>query len=94
MYMDSMTLWLAALSLLLTIIGALVGFIVSNFGQRLNRIEADASSQWDVINHTRQEVAKEYVTKAEVHNDIQRVLDSVSQLNDKIDRFIQIEMNK
>jgi hypothetical protein len=34
-------------------------------------------------------MAKEYVTKAEVHNDINRVLDRIDRLENKIDLFIR-----
>jgi hypothetical protein len=41
------------------------------------------------LNRTREEVAKEYVTKAEVHHDINRVIDRMEQLDHKIDRLIE-----
>lgn len=42
-----------------------------------------------LLNKTREEVAKEYVTKVEVHNDINRVLDRLDRLEAKIDAFIK-----
>ena len=55
-----------------------------------------AKSMWDelqrqniLINRTREEVAKEYVTKAEVHADMNRVLDRLDSLDAKIDRLIE-----
>lgn len=42
-----------------------------------------------LINRTREEVAKEYVTKAEVHADINRVMDRLDALDAKIDRLIE-----
>ena len=41
------------------------------------------------LNKTREEVAKEYVTKVEVHSDINRVLDRLDRLENKIDVFIR-----
>ena len=38
---------------------------------------------------TPEEVAKEYVTKVEVHSDINRVLDRLDRLENKIDVFIR-----
>ena len=53
-------------------------------------------AQWDeikrvqiLLNKTREEVAKEYVTKVEVHSDINRVLDRLDRLESKIDSFIR-----
>lgn len=42
-----------------------------------------------LLNRTREEVAKEYVTKAEVHTDINRVLDRLEALDTKLDRFLE-----
>ena len=53
-------------------------------------------AQWDelkrvqiLLNRTREEVAKEYVTKVEVHSDINRVLDRLDRLESKLDTFIR-----
>lgn len=55
-----------------------------------------AKSMWDelqrqniLINRTREEIAKEYVTKTEVHADINRVMDRLDALDAKIDRLIE-----
>jgi len=42
-----------------------------------------------LLNRTREEIAKEYVTKVEVHCDINRVLDRLDRLEGKIDAFIK-----
>jgi len=42
-----------------------------------------------LLNRTRKEVAKEYVTKAEVHNDINRVIDRLEALDAKLDRIME-----
>ena len=42
-----------------------------------------------LLNRTREEIAKEYVTKVEVHSDINRVLDRLDRLEGKIDAFIK-----
>ena len=41
------------------------------------------------LNRTREEIAKEYVTKSEVHTDINRVLDRLDRLEKKIDDFMK-----
>ena len=55
-----------------------------------------AKTQWEelkrvqiLLNRTREEVAKEYVTKVEVHSDINRVLDRLDRLEAKLDTFIR-----
>lgn len=47
-----------------------------------------------LLNRTREEVAKEYVTKAEVHADINRVMDRLDALDAKLDRFLESRTGK
>lgn len=72
------TLWNAALSL----ISALMLFWVKVSTDEVKRIQI-------LLNRTREEIAKEYVTKAEVHADINRVLDRLDRLERKIDDFMK-----
>jgi len=63
---------------------ALLGFV----GWVLKEKSAEISRLQILINRTREEVAKEYVTKAEVHADINRVLDRLDRLDEKLDRLM------
>lgn len=52
--------------------------------------------QWDeikrvqiLLNRTREEVAKEYVTKVDVHHDINRVIDRLDRMENKLDTFMK-----
>jgi len=42
-----------------------------------------------LLSKTREEGAEKYVTKVEVHSDINRVLDRIDRLENKIDTFMQ-----
>jgi hypothetical protein len=42
-----------------------------------------------LLNRTREEMAKEYVTKEEVHADINRVMNRLEVLDAKLDRLIE-----
>ena len=42
-----------------------------------------------LLNRTREEMAKEYVTKAEVHADINRIVQRLDAMDAKIDRLIE-----
>jgi len=42
-----------------------------------------------LLNRTREEIAKEYVTKQEVHADINRLMDRLDNLDSKLDRLIE-----
>ena len=41
-----------------------------------------------LLNRTREEVARDYVTKTEVHADINRVIQRLEKLDEKLDRLI------
>ena len=72
------TLWNAGLSF----VSALILFWVKMATDEQKRIQI-------LLNRTREEIAKEYVTKSEVHNDINRVLDRLDRLEKKIDDFMK-----
>jgi hypothetical protein len=42
-----------------------------------------------LLNRTREEVARDYVTRADVHADINRVIARIDNLDAKIDRLLQ-----
>lgn len=42
-----------------------------------------------LLNRTREEIARDYVTKQEVHLDINRVLDRLERLDEKLDRMLE-----
>ena len=60
----------------------LLGYFLREKSNELTRIQI-------LLNKTREEIAKEYVTKVEVHADINRVLDRLDRLEIKIDRFME-----
>lgn len=69
-------------NVLLSFISALILFWVKISTDEMKRIQI-------LVNRTREEIAREYVTKAEVHNDINRVLDRLDRLEKKIDDFMK-----
>lgn len=69
-------------NLVLTTLLGMVAFFLKEKSAELHRIQI-------LLNRTREEIAKEYVTKAEVHNDINRVLDRLDRLEAKLDAFIR-----
>ena len=75
-------LWNTVLSLVVGI----VGWVLREKSAELSRVTL-------LLNRTREEVAKEYVTKAEVHADINRVLDRLDRLDAKLDVVIKEQVN-
>lgn len=73
-----MVIWNALLSLLIGI----TGWVMREKSAELQRLQV-------LLNRTREELAKEYVTKVEAHADIDRVLDRLDRLDAKIDRLVE-----
>ena len=76
--MDVTMLWSG---LLTALFGALAWTFKAKFDE-LQRISI-------LLNRTREEIAKEYVTKAEVHADINRIIDRLEALDAKLDRLME-----
>lgn len=76
--MSEVMLWNTVLSLLM----GLIGWVLKEKSAELARITI-------LLNRTREEVAKEYVTKVEVHADINRVMTRLEVLDAKLDRLIE-----
>ncbi len=77
-----LSLWNAVLSVLI----GLLSWVLKEKSMELKRVEI-------LLNKTREEVAKEYVTKVEVHTDINRVLDRLDRLESKLDAVIKGRQN-
>ena len=71
-------LWNTGLSLVIGI----VSWVLKDKAAELVRVTI-------LLNKTREEIAKEYVTKAEVHADINRVMNRLEVLDAKLDRLIE-----
>jgi hypothetical protein len=78
-----MTIW----NLALTCLSGVLGWVLKDKSDELNRITI-------LLNRTREEMAKEYVTKTEVHADINRVLDRLERLDEKLDRLMELRNAK
>lgn len=73
-----LTIW----NILLSAAVAGVGYVLKDKSDELKRIDI-------LLNKTREEVAKEYVTKVDVHLDINRVLDRLDRMEQKLDTVIK-----
>ena len=71
-------LWNIALSF----ISALILMWVKATVDEMKRIQI-------LLNRTREEIAKEYITKNDVHSDINRVLSRLDRLDEKLDAFMK-----
>lgn len=69
-------------NVILTAIVALLGFVVKEKFAELNRLGI-------LLNRTREEVARDHITRAEVHRDMEKIMErfdaGISRLEAKID---------
>ena len=72
------TIWNAILSVSVSV----VGFFLKSMYDEVKRLQV-------LINKTREEVAKEYVTKTQLDGDVNRIFDRLDRLEAKIDRLVE-----
>jgi predicted DNA-binding protein YlxM (UPF0122 family) len=69
-------------NILLSLLVGIIGWFLRDKANELQRVQI-------LLNRTREEIAKEYVTKAEVHTDINRVMNRLEVLDAKLDRLME-----
>ncbi len=67
-------------NILLTAILAPLGFLVRNVLSEQKRIDI-------LINKTREEIAKDYVTREQLSKELERLMDTLERIDNKIDRL-------
>ena len=77
-----MMLWNAGLSF---VVGVIVFLLKGKFDE-LNRVSI-------LLNRTREEVARDHITRAEFRADMQQIIDRFDRLEYKIDRMISENKN-
>lgn len=73
---DAHLIW----NLLLTFVLAPIGFLVRSVLAEQTRLSI-------LLNKTREEVAKDYVTRDQIEKDFQRIIDSMDRIDAKIDKL-------
>lgn len=76
--MDWTVLW----SGLLTFVLGFFGWILRGYVDDLKRITI-------LLNRTREEIARDYVTKNDARQDMNQLLDRLKALDDKLDRLLE-----
>jgi hypothetical protein len=71
-------LWSATLSAAL----GLIVWVLKNHVEEVKRLQI-------LLNRTREEVAKDYVTRADMHTDMNRVIARLDNLDNKIDSLLR-----
>jgi hypothetical protein len=69
-------------NVILSIAMGATGFIIKNLFDEVKRIQI-------LVNKTREELPKEYVTKAQLDADVNRIFDRLDRLESKIDKLME-----
>lgn len=69
-------------NILLSLLVAVIGWFLRDKAAELQRVQI-------LLNRTREEIAKEYMTKHEVQTDMSRLMHSIESLSHKLDRLIE-----
>jgi hypothetical protein len=69
-------------NLVLSGVVAFIGYVMKEKSQEITRLNI-------LLNKTREEVAREHITRAEVRADSQLLLDRLDRLEQKIDRLVE-----
>jgi len=64
------------------LLGGIVAFIVKDKSDELKR-------QGILLNKTREEIARDYITKIEVRSDMDQIINRFDRIEAKLDRFIE-----
>jgi len=69
-------------NIILSVATGAIGFIIKNLFDEMKRIQI-------LVNKTREELPKEYVTRAQLDADVNRIFDRLDRLEGKIDRLME-----
>tara|TARA_B100001094_G_scaffold302020_1_gene328853 strand:+ start:1486 stop:1746 length:261 start_codon:yes stop_codon:yes gene_type:complete len=67
-------------NVIMTVIILPIGFLVRNVLSEQKRIDI-------LVNKTREEIARDYATREQIEADFQRIMDSINNIDSKIDRL-------
>ena len=65
----------------------IITFIIVPLAWWVRSTHEEMRRQDILLNKTREEIAREYVSKRELAEDMNRILDAIEKLNDKLDRI-------
>jgi hypothetical protein len=69
-------------NIILSFLSAIILWVIKAHSDEVKRIQI-------LLNRTREEIAKEYVTKSDVHDDMNRVIARLDRLEGKLDAYMK-----
>lgn len=74
-------------NVLLTLIVGPIVWALSYVNKRVDGVDNTTNHLWKSIAETRENIATSYVTKTDLHNDLNRILQRFDRLEEKLDRL-------
>ena len=67
-------------NVIITVIVLPIGFLVRSILKEQNRLNI-------LVNRTREEIARDYVTRDQIEKDFERIMDTITRIDEKLDRL-------
>lgn len=74
-------------NVLLTLVVGPIVWALSYVNKRVDGVDQTTNQIWKSIAETRENIASSYVTKTDLHNDLNRILQRFDRLEEKLDRL-------
>lgn len=76
-------------NVILTLVVAPIVWALSYINKRVDSVDSTTNNIWKTIAETRENMASSYVTKSDLHNDLNRILQRFDRLEEKLDRIAE-----
>lgn len=70
-----------------------VTLVIVPLGYTLKSMSAEQKRLDILVNKTREELARSYVTKEELHDDVDRIFETLCKLEQKLDKLFENRLN-
>ena len=74
-------------NVVLTLVVGPIVWALAYINKRVDHADDMTNQIWKTIAETRENIATSYVTKADLHNDLNRIMQRFDRLEEKIDRI-------
>jgi septal ring factor EnvC (AmiA/AmiB activator) len=74
-------------NIVLTLVVAPIVWALAYINKRVDASEATHNSLWKAIAETRENIARSYVTRDDLHHDLDRIMQRFDRLEEKLDRL-------
>jgi hypothetical protein len=74
-------------NVILTLVVGPIVWSIAYVNKRVDHTDDVTNQIWKTIAETRENIATSYVTKADLHNDLNRIMQRFDRLEEKIDRI-------